>query len=47
MEFELTNEQRKYIGLSHVEDHWEKIVLDNMYLYFDNELNSSSKCNVM
>ncbi|MDR1340086.1 MAG: immunity 26/phosphotriesterase HocA family protein [Prevotellaceae bacterium] len=33
--FELTNEQRKYLGLTPVEEHWELVKLNDMYLYFD------------
>ena len=35
MIFELTNEQRKYLGLIPVESTWEKVKLNDMYLYFD------------
>jgi hypothetical protein len=35
MIFELTNEQRKYLGLMPVESTWEKVKLNDMYLYFD------------
>ncbi|WP_347254669.1 immunity 26/phosphotriesterase HocA family protein [Leminorella grimontii] len=36
--FELTNEQRKYLGLIPVEEHWELVRLNDMYLYFDNDV---------
>jgi hypothetical protein len=35
--FELTNEQRKYLGLAPVEKHWELVKLNDMYLYFDGD----------
>jgi hypothetical protein len=35
--FELTNEQRKYLGLIPVDENWEIVKLDDMYLYFDGE----------
>ena len=35
--FELTNEQRKYLGLVQVEKHWELVKLNDMYLYFDGD----------
>ncbi len=37
MIFELTNEQRKYLGLIPVESAWEKVKLNDMYLYFDGD----------
>jgi hypothetical protein len=37
MIFELTNEQRKYLGLIPVEENWEIVKLDDMYLYFDGD----------
>lgn len=37
MIFELTNEQRKYVGLIPVESNWEKVKLNDMYLYFDGD----------
>ena len=38
MLFELTNEQRIYLGLTQVKDSWEKVELrDDIYLYFDND----------
>jgi len=36
--FELTNEQRKYLGLIPVEKHWELVKLNDMFLYFDNDI---------
>jgi hypothetical protein len=36
--FELTNEQRKYIGLIPVEKHWELVKLNDMFLYFDEDI---------
>lgn len=36
--FQMTNEKRKYLGLTYVLEHWEKIVIDNMILYFDNDI---------
>ena len=36
--FELTNEQRKYLGLIPVEEHWELIKFDNgIYYYFEDD----------
>ena len=35
--FELNNEQRKYVGLIPVEKHWERVKLNDMYLYFDGD----------
>ena len=35
--FELTNEQRKYLGLIPVEKHWELVKLNDMCLYFDGD----------
>jgi hypothetical protein len=37
MIFELTNEQRKYLGLNPVEKNWEIVKLNNYYLYFDGD----------
>ena len=37
MIFELTNEQRKYLGLVPVENSWEIVKLNDMYLYFDGD----------
>lgn len=38
MLFELTNEQRKYLGLTPVEGAWERVKFkDNIYLYFDGD----------
>ena len=38
LQFELTNEQRKYLGLAPVEQHWELVFMNNMYLYFDGDI---------
>ena len=36
--FELTNEQRKYLGLIPVEEHWELVKFDNgFYYYFEDD----------
>lgn len=36
MQFELTNQQRTYLGLEPVESHWDKVALTNeIHLYFD------------
>ncbi|MCL2579761.1 MAG: immunity 26/phosphotriesterase HocA family protein [Oscillospiraceae bacterium] len=36
--FELTNEQRKYLGVAQVENTWEKVKYnDRVYLYFDGD----------
>ena len=36
--FELTNEQRKYLGLLPVEEHWELVKFDNgIYYYFEDD----------
>lgn len=35
--FELTNEERKYLGLIPVEKDWEIVKLSDMYLYFDGD----------
>lgn len=36
--FELTNEQRKYLGLNPVEEHWELVKFDdNIYHYFEGD----------
>lgn len=37
MIFELTNEQRKYLGLIPIESNWEVVKLNDMYLYFDGD----------
>ena len=38
MKFELTNEQRKYLGLKPVQDNWDKVQLtDNIYIYFEGD----------
>ncbi|GAA3783586.1 immunity 26/phosphotriesterase HocA family protein [Flavobacterium ginsengiterrae] len=36
--FELTNDERKYLGLLPVEKNWELIKLKDMYLYFDGDI---------
>lgn len=36
--FELSNHERKYLGLAPVEDHWELVRLGEMYLYFDGDI---------
>ncbi len=36
--FELTNEQRKYLGLIPVEKDWDLVKLNDMYLYFDKDI---------
>ena len=37
--FELTNEQRKYLGLIPVEEHWERVKFDNgIYYYFEDDI---------
>lgn len=36
--FELTNEQRKYLGLSPVGDTWELVYFANQYLYYDGDI---------
>ena len=37
--FELTNEQRKYLGLAPVEENWELIKFDNgIYYYFEDDI---------
>ena len=36
--FELTNNERKYLGLLPVEKNWELIKLKDMYLYFDGDI---------
>ena len=36
--FELTNEQRKYLGLIPIEEHWELVKFDNgIYYYFEDD----------
>ena len=36
--FELNNEQRKYLGLNPVEEHWELVKFDdNIYHYFEGD----------
>ena len=37
--FELTNEQRKYLGLIPVEEHWDLVKFDNgIYYYFEDDI---------
>ena len=36
--FELTNEQRKYLGLSPVGDTWELVYFEKQYLYYDGNI---------
>lgn len=36
--FELTNKQRKYLGLSPVDDTWELVYFANQYLYYDGNI---------
>ena len=42
LKFELTNEQRKYLGLIPVEEDWEFVKLDykyeDIYFYFDGDI---------
>ena len=42
LKFELTNEQRKYLGLIPVEEDWELVKLnykyENIYFYFDGDI---------
>ena len=39
LKFELTNEQRKYLGLIPVEEHWELVKFDNnVYYYFEDDI---------
>ena len=39
LKFELTNEQRKYLGLIPVKEHWELIKFDNnVYYYFEDDI---------
>ena len=39
LKFELTNEQRKYLGLIPVEEHWELVKFDNgIYYYFEDDI---------
>lgn len=37
IQFELSNEQRGYLGLIPVEKNWELVALNEMYLYFDGD----------
>lgn len=36
--FELTNKQRRYLGISPVGDTWEMVRFDDQYLYFDGDI---------
>ena len=37
--FELTNEQRKYLGLTPVEENWELVKFsDDVYYYFEDDI---------
>ena len=36
--FELTNEQRKYLGLSPIGDTWELVYFEKQYLYYDGNI---------
>ncbi|MDR2912937.1 MAG: immunity 26/phosphotriesterase HocA family protein [Alistipes sp.] len=38
LKFELTNEQRRYLGLAPVEAHWELVQLGEMWLWFDGDV---------
>ena len=39
LKFELTNEQRKYLGLIPVEEHWELVKFDDdIYYYFEDDI---------
>ena len=39
LKFELTNKQRKYLGLIPVEEHWELVKFDNnVYYYFEDDI---------
>lgn len=38
LQFELTNERRRYLGLVPVEAHWELVQLGEKWLYFDGEI---------
>ena len=38
LQFELTNEQRKYLGLIPVEKSWQLVSLNKMFLYFDGDI---------
>ena len=37
-QFILTNEQRKYLGLNPIEDHWEVMDIKGTLYYFDGDL---------
>lgn len=47
LKFELTNEQRKYLGLIPVEEDWELVKLnykyENIYFYFDGDIIRKNK----
>ena len=36
--FILTNEQRKYLGLNPIEDHWEVMDIKGTLYYFDGDI---------
>ena len=36
--FELTNQQRKYLGFTPVAEHWERVALFNGFVYFDGDV---------
>lgn len=38
MNFEITNEQRKYLGLTFIEDNWELVKLFDNYFYFNGDI---------
>ena len=38
LQFELTNEQRKYLGITPVESSWELVKLFDNYVYFDGDI---------
>ena len=37
-QFILTNEQRKYLGLNLIEDHWEVMDIKGTLYYFDGDV---------
>ena len=37
-QFILTNEQRKYLGLNPIEDHWEVMDIKGTLYYFDGDV---------
>lgn len=41
----LTNEERKYLGLTPIESHWERMDIKNVVLFFDN--NTINKLNFL